>query len=290
MATPDNKDLVTAAAFFVSLAPNSDEVNGTRRGHRRVLYLCVIFSLILTACTSRQKNQSSIPIKESNQPPTSMYKDNLHDSSKSLQYLALGDSYTIGEGVTPEERWPVQLVDLLRQHKVDIAPPTIVAATGWTTADLLRAMDQAELKPPYDLVSVLIGVNNQYRGLDVGEYRLQFQTILKRACVLAGNKPERVIVLSIPNWGVTPFARRQVRTPDPSATVGQEIAKFNNVNRAEARLLGVRYVDITTESLKAKDNPELSALDGLHPSGKMYSLWAQKSLAATKAALIPVKK
>jgi lysophospholipase L1-like esterase len=194
--------------------------------------------------------------------------------------LALGDSYTIGEGVDPAERWPVQLVAALRARGEAFADPTIVARTGWTTDELSAAIDKARLEKPYDLVSLLIGVNNQYRGRDVEEYRGQFVTLLGRAVDFAGGTPGRVVVLSIPDWGVTPFAVKRDR-----GAIATAIDGFNAVNREESLRAGVRYVEITAASRRAKDEPLLIAGDGLHPSGTMYAEWVEATLPSAIAAL-----
>jgi lysophospholipase L1-like esterase len=197
-----------------------------------------------------------------------------------LRYLALGDSYTIGEGVVPGERWPHQLARLLAMRGVRIAPPEIVATTGWTTDELQAGIDAATLSPPYDLVSLMIGVNNQYRGRSVEEYRAQFRTLLGRAVDFAGHAPGRVLVLSIPDWGVTPFAEGRDRT-----RIGAEIEQFNAVSREEAERTGARYVDVLPTSRLAAGAPHLSAADGLHPAGAMYALWADLALPHALAAL-----
>lgn len=197
-----------------------------------------------------------------------------------MRYLALGDSYTIGEGVAEALRWPVQLVQRLNQQGFALQAPTIVARTGWTTAELGAAMDHAQLAPPYDLVSLLIGVNNQYRRRSLDEYRGQFVALLLRAIDLAGGEAGRVLVLSIPDWGATPFAKGQDR-----AAIGSAIDDFNRANAEETQRLGAHYVDVTPESRQAANDPGLIARDGLHPSGKMYAEWAQLALPAACGAL-----
>jgi lysophospholipase L1-like esterase len=195
------------------------------------------------------------------------------------RFLALGDSYTIGEGVSPPEQWPVQLVGALRARGTDLADPTILARTGWTTDELAAALDRASPQGPYALVSLLIGVNNQYRGRDVAEYRVQFTALLDRAVGLAGGRPGRVLVLSIPDWGVTPHGAGR------RAEVAAAIDRFNAVARVETLRVGARYVEITEESRRAGEDPSLLAGDGLHPSGKMYARWAEAALPSAAAAL-----
>ncbi len=183
-----------------------------------------------------------------------------------MRYLALGDSYTIGESVSATERFPVQLTRRLREQGIPIDDPQIIARTGWTTDELERAILQNSPHGSYDLVTLLIGVNNQYRGRDAEEYRREFIRLLERAIALAGNKPTRVMVLSIPDWGMTPFGRNR-------KNVSAEIDAFNAINQSEAIARGVHYVNITPISREAENDPSLIAGDGLHPSGKMYSQW-----------------
>ncbi len=199
-----------------------------------------------------------------------------------MRFLALGDSYTIGESVAPEERWPVQLGTLLRAEGLDVGGPTIIATTGWTTDELSAGIDRANPQGAFDLVSLLIGVNNQYRGRGQDEYREQFAALLQRAIGFAGGNPARVLVLSIPDWGVTPFAARLERDP---AAVAADIDAFNAINRAETERPGAHYVDVTPFSREAAHAPSLLADDGLHPSGRMYAEWARLALPAARAAL-----
>ncbi|HVX04760.1 MAG TPA: SGNH/GDSL hydrolase family protein [Rhodanobacteraceae bacterium] len=196
-------------------------------------------------------------------------------------FLALGDSYTIGEGVAPGERWPVQLVARLREEGIDIADPQIVATTGWTTDELAAAMDAAIFKPPYALVSLLIGVNNQYRGRPPDEYRAQFRDLLQRAIRLVGGHAAHVVVVSIPDWGVTPFAAREGRE---AARVAREIDAFNAAASVEAGSAGVHWVDVTTLSRAPGSRDELVA-DGLHPSGAQYARWMEAILPVARRAM-----
>lgn len=214
-----------------------------------------------------------------------------------LRYLALGDSYTIGESVPTAARWPKRLVELLRAEGITIASPDIIARTGWTTDELSTALDALEHgervaladgesaprpAPPYQLVSLLIGVNNQYRGRPVDEYRTQLRVLLKRAIAYADGQPGRVIVLSIPDWGVTPFAAAHGRD---AAVVAAEIDRYNAVKQAECARAGVAYIDITGLTREAASRRELLADDGLHPSAIDYQRWAQAALPAARAAL-----
>jgi lysophospholipase L1-like esterase len=201
----------------------------------------------------------------------------LHGQADTVRYLALGDSYTIGEGVAPGDRWPVQLARLVRDAGLEIAEPCIVARTGWTAAELAEALAADPPVGPFDLVSLLIGVNNQYRGLGLEEYRAEFESLLDAAMAFAGSLPRRVLVLSIPDWGITPFAEGRDR-----GRIAAEIDAFHAVNHEAAQRRGARYVDITAIS---RANPEMLTEDALHPSGEMYALWAAAALPQALAAL-----
>jgi lysophospholipase L1-like esterase len=179
------------------------------------------------------------------------------------RYLALGDSYTIGESVPASERFPVQLA-----RQLGIGEPQIIAKTGWTTDELNAAIDAANPQGPFDLVTLLIGVNNQYRGRDAEQYRGEFAALLQRAIGFAGGDAKKVIVVSIPDWGVTPFAEGRDR-----AKIAAEIDRYNAINREEAQRAGAKYVDITP--ISRGSDPSLVAADGLHPSGAQYALWVQ---------------
>ena len=192
-------------------------------------------------------------------------------NSSTLHYLALGDSYTIGEMVPPAESFPFQAVSLMQKKGWRVEVPQIIAKTGWTTDELQGAIDKAELKKQYDLVSLLIGVNNQYRGRSAPAYAYEFEALLKQAIQFAGNNPSHVIVLSIPDWGVTPFAADRDRLQ-----IAKEIDLFNQYNREIAQRYGVHYLDITPGTRQAADDHSLLASDGLHPSGKEYARWAEK--------------
>ena len=199
-----------------------------------------------------------------------------------LRFLALGDSYTIGEGVTENERWPAQLAARLRADGIDLVTPRIVATTGWTTDELSAAMDAQRFDPPYDLVSLSVGVNNQYRGRDTDNYRKEFLALLERAITLAGDRPQRVIVVSIPDWGVTRFG---VESGRDVARIAQELDAYNAINRDEARRRHVQWADVAAVSRRAGAERRMLATDGLHPSGKQYALWLQTILPAARAAL-----
>ncbi|MBV8156641.1 MAG: SGNH/GDSL hydrolase family protein [Dyella sp.] len=196
-----------------------------------------------------------------------------------MRYLALGDSYSIGEGVPEAGRWPVQLAARLRGEGIALDDPLIVATTGWTTDELSAAMDNTTFAPPYDLVSLLIGVNNQYRGRGADDYRDEFRRMLARAVGLAGGRPGRVLVLSIPDWGVTPFAASSGRD---IALIAHELDVYNAIAADEVKTAGAHWVDITGIS---RQHPALLAEDGLHPSTAQYTLWMEAALPVARRIL-----
>jgi lysophospholipase L1-like esterase len=200
--------------------------------------------------------------------------------TREYHFLALGDSYTIGEGVGENERWPTQLAERIREQKFDVGDPRIIAKTGWTTDELDAAIDRENPQGPFDIVSLLIGVNNQYRGRNEEEYRIQFGRLLQRAIGFTGNTASHVFVFSIPDWGVTPFAEGRDREK-----IAREIDLFNTINREETNRAGAQYVDITPISRRAAHDPSLIASDGLHPSGKMYREWTTLAVPAVLAVL-----
>lgn len=220
----------------------------------RTLFITITIIIITLGCKSEEMR----PISE--KPIT----------ENPISYLALGDSYTIGEGVNESERYPFQLKDSLAKSGIAIDNLKIIARTGWTTSQLSYGIDTATLTPPYNMVSLLIGVNNQFRGLSIDDYRIEFTNLLTRAIELAGNDNSKVIVISIPDWGVTPFAEGRDREK-----IAMEIDAFNAVNYGESEKAGVAYVDVTPISREASLRPELLAADYLHPSGLMYNYWVQ---------------
>jgi len=199
-------------------------------------------------------------------------------AGEALKILALGDSYTIGEGVKQGEIWPVKLGAKLRPEGP--APVlSVIAKTGWTTANLQRAVlaVQPQTKGPYDLVTLLIGVNNQYQGREEAEFREQFVDLLKKSIEYANKNAKHVVVVSIPDYSVTPFCEGRDR-----AAIAKALDRFNAICKEEAEKAGVVYVDITPGSREAAAKPDLLAADGLHPSGKMYAQWADKVFEAVK--------
>ncbi|WP_349998308.1 SGNH/GDSL hydrolase family protein [Stenotrophomonas lacuserhaii] len=197
-----------------------------------------------------------------------------------LTWLALGDSYTIGEGVPAEGRWPHQLAALLRARGIALQEPRTIATTGWTTDELDAGIDAVAPDGPFDFVSLLIGVNNQYRGRSLQEYQQQFSALLQRALAFAGGRPSRVLVLSIPDWGVTPFAHDRDR-----AAIAEALDGYNHAAQAICNALGIAYVDITDLSRQHGAEAAMLADDGLHPSARMYALWAQRALPLAERLL-----
>ena len=200
-----------------------------------------------------------------------------------LTYLALGDSYTIGEGVDAAGRWPMQLAQGLRDAGIAIADPRIIATTGWTTDELSAAMDAAEPLGEWDVVSLLIGVNNQYRGRAVDDYVDEFTRLLQRAIALAGDRASRVLVLSIPDWGVTPFAFASGRDRQ---VIADDLDAYNAAARELCEAHGVAFVDITGISRDGGGEPAMLADDGLHPSAAQYARCADAALPVPARLLL----
>ena len=217
---------------------------------RRLLFLLGLF--IFVAC---QKDDDTMPIAPL--------------APGQLSYLALGDSYTIGTSVPAQHRWPDQLRDSLRLAGFELAEVTYVARNGWTTDELDAAIDAANLRERYDLVSLLIGVNNEFRGRDVADYRGEFRGLLERAIALAGGDAGRVFVLSIPDYAFTPFGQNSGN----AASISSRLDAYNDANRVIAQEYGVAYFNITPISREGLAEPQLVASDGLHPSFRQYQRW-----------------
>lgn len=201
-------------------------------------------------------------------------------------WLALGDSYTIGEQVPLHESFPYQALQLLRKAGLDLYAPEIVAKTGWTTDELDAHINTTQFLPSYDMVTLLIGVNNQYRGRTAENFKSEFELLLQKAIAFAGGNNKNVYVLSIPDWGVTPFAKeRDVQQ------IAAEIDAYNEVCRLTAQELNCHYIDITTSQRPDGNSPEFLAADELHPNGKEYAKWAQalagKIFPDTSRLLLP---
>lgn len=194
-------------------------------------------------------------------------------------YLALGDSYTIGQSVAEAARYPNQLADSLATVDVHIGRVKIIAQTGWTTQNLQSAMDaQLTADSTYNLVSLLIGVNNQYQGKPLDAYEVEFTSLLQQAVQLAGGQSDRVFVISIPDYAYTPFG-------NGNTTISEELDQFNAANQAITAAMGIQYFNITPISRNGFTDPELVATDGLHPSGKQYAQWVELMFSEVKTML-----
>jgi hypothetical protein len=191
-------------------------------------------------------------------------------SKHHYSYLALGDSYTIGESVPLHESFPYQTVQLLRKAGLHFHAPEIVAKTGWTSFELAEHILHTKLNEQYDFVSLLIGVNNQYRELSIEEFEADFDFLLRKAIHFSGENPKHVIVVSIPDWGATPFAAKK-----DGKKIGKEIDAFNKVCESAAKKMHTHFINITEETREAKNNSSFLANDHLHYSGKEHALWAQ---------------
>jgi len=233
-----------------------------------------LFCLIM-GCEKQPSNISSeIPhatVNSTSKADTHMAEANIkttlnHDN---YSWLALGDSYTIGESVKEDERFPAQTISLLKKENLFIKHLQYVATTGWTTLDLLNAIASQNPQGPFDIVTLLIGVNDQYQHLDTGGYRIRFTQCLKKAIALAGDKNDRVFVLSIPDYSVTPFAQQR-----DTVQINREIDEFNYINKAIALSFNISYTDITPLTSEMKNDASLIAFDGLHPSAREYAKWA----------------
>ena len=214
------------------------------------------------------------------QTPDSRFRGNDEQAKSARSYLALGDSYTIGEGVDDAGRWPMQLAARLRDAGTTIADPHSIAETGWTTDELAAAMDAAEPLGGWGFVSLLIGVNNQYRSRTLANYHDEFEQLLQRAIALAGNRAGRV--LAIPDWGITPFAQNELRSP---RRIAHEIDTFNATAQALCAAYTVAFVDITGLSRDGGGAQDMLAEDGLHPSAMQYTRWTDAALVVAAGLL-----
>ena len=199
-------------------------------------------------------------------------KQNAGSENNGATYLALGDSYTIGESVSESERWPVILADALRKMGKPTRSPHIIAVTGWTTRDLLSGLQNYTPDKPFDMVSLLIGVNNQFQGRHIDEFRAEFRELLLKSVRYAGDKKENVFVLSIPDWGVTPYGEGK------RERIALDIDRFNAVVKEECEKEQIVFVNITPISRQALNDPTMLARDQLHFSGKMHQLWVNETL------------
>lgn len=215
--------------------------------------LLLLSILLISACASPSSSSKTSPNSK---------------ETTSISYLALGDSYTIGESVPSNQRWPILLSKTLRSEAHDIQTPTIIAKTGWRTDHLLKAM-KSQLNPTtkYDLISILIGVNNQFQGASIETYEKDLRSLFDQAIKLSKKGKEGIFVLSIPDYGATPYGAPRAEK------IGQAIDKWNAVYKKVSLEYQLPWYDITPISRKATENKSLIATDGLHPSGKMYQLW-----------------
>ncbi len=238
----------------------------------KVLWSVALLYFLTSACTKTQ-NMSAID---------SMAKPAIVTPSDEKSYLALGDSYTIGESVKQVESFPYQLQNLLKTERINVTTPKVIATTGWTTDELQKAILQAKLTQKFDFVTLLIGVNNQYRGNSIITYKKEFSELLQTAISFANGDKTKVFVISIPDWGVTPFAKSAGKSQQSIST---EIDNFNAANQEITVAAGVSYTNITPGSRKALSDLSLIANDGLHPSSKMYSEWANALFPKVLAVL-----
>ena len=238
------------------------------------LYL-ILTTLLFTGCSA------SLDLKESESEVTiEKPKDNPANEG-SFTYLALGDSYTIGERVCETCRFPAQLKTEFEAHTQTNLETEIIARTGWTTDNLINAISNADLTSDYDLVTLLIGVNNQYQGRSFSQYKTEFPQLLKTAIRFAKGNKERVIVVSIPDYAYTPFGQS---TTSPQK-ISQEIDAYNSFAKTKAEEAGVVFIEITDITRKGLEDPELVASDGLHPSEKAYGLFVKRLLPVVKLIL-----
>lgn len=238
---------------------------------RSSLSFCILGSVLAIVGTGVACQRATVELPQAPPPPT----------VATLRYLALGDSYTIGQGVDPAQRFPVQLRDSLRLRGLELRPLEVIARTGWSTGDLLAAL--ASQRPDtvqWDLVTLLIGVNNQYRRLGLEGYQRELEQLLQLAIAYAGGRKERVIVLSIPDYSVTPFGKRLA-----VAKIRAEINDYNAAKRQLVEQLGLTFLDITDLSRAAATRPQWIAADDLHPSGLMYQEWVKRLRPLVQAAL-----
>jgi lysophospholipase L1-like esterase len=226
----------------------------------KIVYSILIAFTAFTACAKKRPNYAALNM---NNKDTSV-----KTAGNTLHYLALGDSYTIGESVPADQSYPNLLASALTSQDHPVSPPKIIATTGWTTDELVSAISHSDITDKkFDFVTLLIGVNDQYQQISQDNYRVKFQQVLNTAINFAGGDKSRVFVLSIPDWGVTPFAKGN------DAIISPQIDQFNTINKQISITSGVNYLDITPISRWAAKDPGLIAADGLHPSAKMYRLW-----------------
>ena len=239
------------------------------------LHLIFKISFLLTAmngCTSNTNyNDEDLNIDRDDYSDTLTVDDNLNTPSENLySFIALGDSYTIGEGVNEDERWPNQFVDVAYENGVDFDQPMIIAETGWKTYDLLNAINQTNFSKKYDYISLLIGVNNQFNSRPIDEFEEDLNKLMDEMKRIKKNDGS-IIIISIPDWGYTPFGESS-----DMSDISEQINLFNSSLRKFASTNGLKYVDVTEISRRGINEPDLITNDNLHPSGTMYLEWAKK--------------
>ena len=240
---------------------------------RKSFFIPLIILYLVSSCKKENEKIYAMPIPVTQVPV---------DTTAAKSYLALGDSYTIGQSVEIADRFPVQTVKLLADQGIKFNTPEIIAQTGWTTANLINAIaTSAPLKKQYDIVTLLIGVNNQYQHKTLQEYTDQFLNLLTTSIQYACNNKMRVIVLSIPDYSVTPFANNSDKV-----LIAKELDQFNEINKKIADQYGVNYLNITNFTRAAMNDLSFVANDGLHPSGLEYKIWADALVPIIKKALL----
>lgn len=248
-----------------------------------LMIISLLFSIFACFSCSKEKNidkptENAMPAKDTitNQPADTTRASD----STGAKYLALGDSYTIGQSVQESERFPAQAVQLLRSQNINIKDPEYIAATGWTTDNLISAINSKNPANDFDIVTLLIGVNDQYQHRDTTGYRERFSELLNKAVVFAGSRKTHVFVLSIPDYSATPFVGQSDKS-----SVSMQIDQFNAINKEIALQNGITYIDITPSTRQAATDASLIANDGLHPSGKEYAVWAGMLVPLIKKVL-----
>ena len=237
------------------------------------LILKIFFLLtVMSGCTSNTNyNDEDLNIDRDDLSDTLVVEDNLNTPRESpYSFIALGDSYTIGEGVNEDERWPNQFVDVAYESGVDFDQPMIIAETGWKTYDLLNAIDQTNFTKKYDYISLLIGVNNQFNSRPIDEFEEDLNKLMDEMKRIKKNDGS-IIIISIPDWGYTPFGESS-----DMSDISEQINLFNSSLRKFATTNGLKYVDVTEISRRGINEPDLITNDNLHPSGIMYLEWAKK--------------
>jgi len=248
-----------------------------------LLMISLLFSIFYCFACGKEKNtdkpdKNDMPAKDT---MTNQSSDTPMTSKTGATYLALGDSYTIGENVKESERFPAQTVQLLQAQNINVKDPEYIATTGWTTSNLLSAINSQNPAKNFDIVTLLIGVNDQYQRGDTTGYRERFLALLNKAVDLADGRKTHVFVLSIPDYSVTPFV-----VENDKADVSRQIDLFNAINKEVSLQNNITYIDITPSTRQAANDPSLIANDGLHPSGKEYAVWAGMLAPLIKNVLI----